>query len=93
MENIEKLRLEMPLVFEMRDNLVRQVAEETADYHLKIDRLRETLGADEFERQRERAYYRFADRLAPVRAHIEAIDKKIAEILAAMHPQQIIVPR
>lgn len=93
MENLEKLRLEMPLVFELRDNLVRQVAEETADYHLKIDELRANLGTGEFVRQREQAYYRFAGRLAPVRKEIDRIDRKLADILAAMSPHPIIVTR
>lgn len=90
--NIEKLQLEMPLVFEFRDDLVRIVAEATADYHLKIDRLRVSLEWEEFEAERERAYRLHAASLAPIRAELDRLTKQIANILAAMPPEPIFVP-
>lgn len=93
MESIEKLRQEMPLVFERRDDLVSQVAEATADYHLKIDQLRVSLAPDEFVAERERLYRLHAASIEPVRKEIGCIDRKLADILAAMSPRPIIVTR
>lgn len=89
--NLEKLQREMPLVFELRNDLVRKVAEETADYHIKIDRLRIYLDRDEFEIERRSVYDKFQASLAPIRAHIDSINSKIADCLAAMPPERIVV--
>lgn len=89
--NLAKLRQDMPLVFELRDRLVLQVAEATADYHLKIDRLRHSgLSDGAFESAKRLAYDRHYASTIPIHEHIKAIDMRVANILALMPPPPMV---
>ena len=50
---IELIQVQMPAAFEFRERLMREIAEETANFHVHVDRCREAVSSAEgFERGR-----------------------------------------
>jgi hypothetical protein len=95
MQNIDKLRLEMPLVFELIAVLNRDRAKLMDDFMRLRERLEsheELSTSDHIQRRIQEGYRNFRLSEEPIRRELDYITKKIVDIIAMMPPEPIILP-
>lgn len=83
MKALDDLRAKYPLVFELQEKLVQDIAETEAAFLAKRERLSE-------EGQRE-AYSEMRRSLEPMRAQLDAVNHRIADVVAIYPPDGILI--
>src|SRR5688500_6981645 len=91
-KNIEKLQAEMPLAFELMDKLRSDIAEITGLYAVRVQRLRERTTSERFQSEQLKAYMEMQQMQEPIRRELDAMAKRLADILAFMPQEPFIVP-
>lgn len=85
-QSLDDLKAAVPLVFELRAKLAAVLVETELEFREERERLLAHGASDDYLQER---YARMKDSLVPVRREIEAIDKRLVNIVSSLPPKPI----